>query len=120
VQDPSQIACLSDWEEYARLDSKRRFLQRWWHALALGPFVAVLAIFHRVLYGPYHPWNHIDSVLMASLLWAGLVAVYCFTVFTRILLIKCPRCGWRFGLGTRCGSCDLPRSPKPSQGMSVA
>ena len=24
--------------------------------------------------------------------------------------VRCPRCGWRFGLTTRCGSCGLPRT----------
>ena len=41
--------------------------------------------------------------------WGLLVAVYTLMLMVRVMFIRCPQCGWRFGGGNRCGSCDFPR-----------
>ena len=118
MQGPRQITSLEDWDDYAHLNEKAVFLRRFWHGLAFGPFVLVLAIFHRILFEPSRPWNYGDSLLIVSLGWALLVAIYGMVIFTRLLFVRCPRCGWRFGPTTRCGSCALPRtvaSPQTAQ-----
>ena len=118
MQDPNQVTSLEDWDDYARLNEKAAFLRRYWHGLALVPFVMVLAIFHRILFGPFHAWNYVDTLLMTTLGWAVLVASYGMVTFTRLLFVRCPRCGWRFGPTTRCGSCGLPRTaPSPQTGQ---
>jgi hypothetical protein len=117
--DSRQIGCLDDWDKYSRLNAKRRFVQRYAHALALGPFVGVLILFHGPIFQPSDPhgWNYGYSILMASLFWAIFVAVYGVTVITRHLLTRCPRCNGRFGLRNRCRSCGLPRSAPPVEGI---
>ena len=111
-----KITSLEDWNSYVRLNAKRVFLRRYWYALAIGPFVVVILVFHRVLYQPSYAWNYGYTVMVAALGWALLVAAYSGVLFTRYLLIRCPRCNWRFGLGDRCGSCGLPRSANTLDG----
>src|SRR5438445_10166385 len=73
---------------------RRRYFLRYSHGLALGPFVLVLVIFHRILFEPSHAWNYGDSLLVVSLGWAILVAIYAMVIFTGLLFVRCPRCGW--------------------------
>jgi len=94
VQDPRQVTSLEEGDEYAHLNENAVFLRRYWHGLALGPFVLVLVIFHRILFEPSHAWNYGDSLLVVSLGWAILVAIYAMVIFSRLLFVRCPRCGW--------------------------
>lgn len=109
-----ELTCLSDEASYKRLDDKRRFLLKYYRALALGPFllavVLVLGVFPRILPDTAF-WASVGEALVSGALgFSGLVIVYGLTIFFRWFLIRCPRCGWRFGLGENCGSCGLPRS----------
>jgi hypothetical protein len=114
TDDAKGLTCLADWANYKRLDGRRRFLLKYGHALALVPFVLAIGFGLRVLPRIVPDTDFWAGVAVAliygSLGWAGIVIAYAFSVFTRFLFIRCPRCGWCFGLGDRCGSCGLPRS----------
>ena len=110
MQDLKQIMSLEEWDKFADLNRTGVFLRRYWHGLAVGPFVLVLVVFHRVLNEPSHAWRYVDTLLMATLGWAMLVVIYTMVTLTRLIFIRCPRCGWKFGPTTRCASCGLPRS----------
>ena len=94
VQEPRQVTSLEEGDEYAHSNEKAVFLRRYWRGLALGPFVLVLVIFHRILFEPSRAWNYGDSLLVVSLGWAILVAIYAMVIFTGLLFVRCPRCGW--------------------------
>jgi hypothetical protein len=114
ADDAKGLTCLADWADYKRLDGRRSFLLKYSHALALAPFVLALVICLGVLprIAPDSAfWEGVaEIIIVISLGWALIFIVYALSVFTRCLSIRCPRCGWRFGLGDRCSSCDLPRS----------
>lgn len=100
----SEISCLDDIPSVARLAGRQRLLVRWYHAIAIAPFVAVLFI-------DVEFFEDSDSgrwlvLVGATLIWAFAVAVYTFYL---TFFLKCPRCGWRYGSGYKCGSCNLPR-----------
>lgn len=100
----SEISCLDDVPSAARLAARQQLLAKWYHAIALAPFVAVLFI-DTEFFG--YSDNRLWLVLVgATLVWALAVAVYTFYL---IFFLKCPRCSWRFGLGSKCRSCNLPR-----------
>lgn len=102
--EESEISCLDDVPSAARLAARQQLLAKWYHAIALAPFVAVLFI-DTEFFG--YSDNRLWLVLVgATLVWALAVAVYTFYL---IFFLKCPRCSWRFGLGSKCGSCNLPR-----------
>jgi hypothetical protein len=99
-----KVSCLDDVAPVARLAAHQQLLAKWYHAIALAPFAAVLFI--DIKFFGYSD-NRLWLVLIgATLVWAFAVAVYTFYL---TFLLKCPRCGWRFGSGEKCGSCNLPR-----------
>jgi hypothetical protein len=100
----SNISCLEDVPSVARLAARQQLLARWYHAIALAPFAAVLVIDAEFFgYSDSRLWL---VLVGATLIWAFAVAVYTFYL---TFFLKCPRCGWRFGSGDKCGSCNLPR-----------
>src|SRR6266404_1151863 len=112
--DGVALTCLEDSESYAALDKKNLFVRKWGRGLAFGPFVVALIVDLGVLprvVPDTHFWEEFGyAVIWVSLACTGTVIIYCLSVLLRWLFFRCPRCGWRFGLGDRCGSCSLPRS----------
>jgi hypothetical protein len=93
------------------------FMKAYWYALAVGPFFLLIVAIFR--YFPNSSSRLLDVLVYVSLAWALSVALYAFVITTRWLFIRCPRCGWRFGPSTRCGSCGLPRSAPPPEADST-
>ncbi len=114
LHDATGLACLADSENYKRLDGRRRFLLKYGHALALVPFflaiVIGLGMLPRIVPDTAFWAGIAETLIVGSLGWSLIVILYGLSVVVRWFLIRCPRCGWRFGLGERCGSCDFPRS----------
>ncbi len=110
----TDLACLADSEKYKTLDDKRRALLRNWYALATVPFFLAIVIgvgvFPRIVPDTAFWAGVAETIIFGSLGWSFIVTFYALFVYGRWFLIRCPRCGWRFGLGDRCGSCDLPRT----------
>ena len=106
VPEAQEVQSLDEWEYYARLNGRNKLLKKCWYWVAVGPFAAVVFVGLRF----FPESSGLFSILVGiSLAWALLVAGYCMTVIARLMGIRCPRCGWRFGGGDRCGSCGLNR-----------
>jgi hypothetical protein len=114
LDDAKGLTCLADSANYKRLDGRRRFLLKYGLPLALVPFflaiVFGLGALPRIVPDTAFWAGVAETLIVGSLGWAGIVIAYGLSVFLRFLFIRCPRCGWRFGLSDRCGSCGLPRS----------
>ena len=112
--DATGLSCLADSEKYKTLDDRRRFLLRYWYSLAAVPFFLAIVIglgaFPRLVPDTAFWAGVAETLIFGSLGWSFIVIFYALSVYVRWLLIRCSRCGWRFGLGDRCGSCDLPRT----------
>lgn len=108
------VSCLADSENYKRLDDRRRFFVQYQYSLALVPFALALLIglgvLPRIVPDTAFSAGVAETLVIGSLVWAGIVIILGLSVYLRWFLYRCPRCGWRFGPGSRCGSCDLPRS----------
>jgi hypothetical protein len=100
----AEIGSLDDVPSLARIAARQQFLTRWYKAVALAPFVVVLFV---VLTFFPKSTSRIPSVFVfASLVWAMAVVGYSFFL---MIAIRCPACGWRFGMSNKCMSCGLPR-----------
>ena len=87
---------------------------KYYYAVAILPFALTLAFVPVT-----KAWYRVGSAMViASLCWALVLVAYLFILFVRLKLFRCPRCGWRFGGGIRCGSCDLPRTRRLSSANS--
>lgn len=104
--------CLDDGDWYCRLDNRVRTARRYWYLIAAAPFAFVMLLarlFSRIpsslldsLAEPrWHGQSVFDVFVGSALAWAMIVPIYVLVLMARWFLIKCPRCGWRFGLG-RC------------------
>lgn len=111
--DATGLSCLADSENYKRLDDRRRFFVRYQYSLALIPlFLAIvfgLGVLPRVIPDTAFWAVVAETLIVGSLVWGGIVIFSALFVYLRWFLYRCPRCGWRFGPGDCCGSCDLPR-----------
>lgn len=108
-----QVACLEDVPAASLLGKRNRFMNKYWHSLAMTPFIIALSFIFLVL--PKSS-NQVQLILgLPALIWAGAIPIYALVVKAKLFRIRCPRCGERFGLGAICSSCGLPRSPKPDQ-----
>ena len=105
--DP-RFNCLEDWDDYSRLNNRRILLQRFGYISVAVPIVGATAILLRFFPGISRTAQNVVFGIVFG--WVFFVIVYSLVVFTRFLFIRCPKCGWRFGPGTFCGSCGLPRS----------
>jgi hypothetical protein len=105
VDDPSQPACLSEWNKYKRFERAASLARRYGHVVALLPFgVAGFIVFrYDVKYG--------DVLIEATLGWAVLVALAALFASSRVIFICCPSCGLRFGPAKACQWCGFPRYP---------
>lgn len=108
-----KLEYLDDDPRYAQLTERVRFINRYWRAMAMGPFLVIVilaALLYRESIGRLP-----DVLLIMAAAWIMFLAIYCLSQIARDLFYRCPRCHWRFGLGKVCGSCSLPRNrPEPS------
>jgi hypothetical protein len=114
LDDAKSLTCLADSANYKGLDGRRRFLLKYWHALALVPFflaiVFAVGVLPRIVPDTAFWAGVAETLIVVSLGWSAIVIAYALWVYLRFLFIRCPRCGWRFGMSDRCGSCGLPRA----------
>lgn len=114
--DAAGFVCLADSHIYRALDDKRRVLLKYWYALATVPFflaiVISVGVFPRLVPDTAFWAGVAEALIFGALGWSFIVVFYALFVFTRWFLVRCPRCGWRFGPGDFCSSCGLPRSKK--------
>jgi hypothetical protein len=112
--DCTGLVCLADSQKYKTLDRKRRVLLERWYALATVPFflsiVVGVGVFPRLVPDTAFWAGVAESLVLGALGWSFIVIFYALFVCISWFLVRCPRCGWRFGLGDNCGSCDLPRT----------
>jgi hypothetical protein len=104
---------LDEWPSYASFSKKKQFWQKYYRPLALGPFAVAIFVGIRFLDDSHYQLG-VDLVF-ASLAWAGFVIFYSLSFMVRAISMKCPRCGWRYGMAEECGSCGLPRHAPPSR-----
>ncbi len=109
----NSVDCLADVPKYKSLERRRRFLLQYWYALATVPFflsiVIGVGVFPRLVPDTAF-WEKVAIALIyCALGWSFVVIFYFSFVFVRWCLVRCPKCGWRFGIGDQCGSCGLPR-----------
>lgn len=109
-KDYPKVRCLDDVPSAARLATRQQFFKKWYHALALVPFA--IALFIVMKFFPESTSALALAPVWLALAWAGIVIVY--TAYITLLRLKCPVCGWRFGIGDKCRSCGLPRHRDPS------
>jgi hypothetical protein len=81
---------------------------KYWYVSVAVPLVGGIVILLRFFPDSTRTVQNIVFGLIFA--WIFLVITYSMTVLLRFLLIRCPRCGWRFGPADFCGSCSLPRS----------
>jgi hypothetical protein len=108
MTDSAQVACLEASEEYAALNRKSLFIKKYGHVMAIGPFFVVICVVFRWFSDSTSKF--LLGLIFSTLFWAVAFACFAVIVFASLLFIRCPRCGWRFGLGDFCSSCGLPRS----------
>jgi hypothetical protein len=112
--DALGVRCLADLPKYRSLEGRRRFLLQYWYALATVPFflsiVIGVGVFPRLVPDTAF-WGEVALALVFGALgWSFVVILYFLFVFVRWFLVRCPKCGWRFGIGDQCDSCGLPRT----------
>ncbi len=108
VENARSLACLDEWEPYARLCARQKLVQRRRHLVAILPFVLVLFIGFRLF--PKLENNLLGvAAVSLSLVWALLVCVYGIVLIIRIRAIHCPNCRAYFGSEDECMSCGLRR-----------
>jgi hypothetical protein len=109
-----EITCLDDVPEVARIAARQEFLNRYHKPVAMIPFIVVMFVALKLF---PHSTSVIPIVFVfASLGWALVVVGY--AIYLRFAL-RCPVCGWRFGLRDKCGSCDLPRHRPKISDLSI-
>jgi hypothetical protein len=101
---PEEIACLDESPSVSRIAARQEFLNRWYRPVAMAPFILIL-----VVVTAFFPSSHRAvqfGLASAAMIWAG--AVIGYAIFLRFA-VRCPVCGWRFGVQDKCNSCGLPR-----------
>jgi hypothetical protein len=100
----TEFKCLDDQPSRARIAARQQFYRKWGKVVALAPFVVALFVV-QPFFSKSTSWIP-DALLAASLVWGIVVVGYYFYL---LFAVKCPACGWRFGMGDKCMNCDLPR-----------
>jgi hypothetical protein len=103
-----QPSCLGQHETDAHLKRQMKFVRQYSDGAAIALFALVVFVLLR--YAPKSSSRIVDIPIGLALAWASLVAIYCLTLTIGVLLIRCPRCGWRFA-GNPWAWCRLPNSP---------
>ena len=101
------LKALDQYQPYLRLERQTKLIRKYFYLAALAPFAVVL--FVVLQYFPNSRSNAVDAFVLISLAWGIGLAIYSLAVIGRWLLIRCPRCKWRFGGSDQCRSCGLPR-----------
>jgi hypothetical protein len=99
-----EITCLEESPSVSRVAARQEFLNRWYRPVAMAPFIVVLL--GVIFFFPNSQPSIQFSLASVALLWAGVVMGY--AIFLRFA-VRCPVCGWRFGVRDKCNSCGLPR-----------
>jgi hypothetical protein len=110
-----EIKALDDAPNIARIAARQEFLNRWYKPVAMAPFVLVLIVATKLF--PDSTSRISVYFVFASLAWVLLVVGY--AIFLRFA-VRCPVCGWRFGVGDKCSSCGLPRHRDADQSGEVS
>lgn len=106
-QQTTQWRCLDESEPFKRLNRQMQVLRKYWYAIAIAPFAMIVFVGLRFFGDSPSPFWNIP--IAVSLAWGLFVVRYGLILTVRTLSIRCPRCGWRFGLSDQCGSCSFPR-----------
>jgi hypothetical protein len=112
--ETAQITCLDDVPTVAHVAAQQEFLHRWYRLVAIIPFMVVLFVVTKFFGKSSNPFP--VAVVFASLVWAGAIVGY--TIYLRFAL-RCPVCGWRFGVRDKCSSCGLLRHADPNAAGDV-
>jgi hypothetical protein len=107
MQPIEHSRCLHESEPFAHLNRQLVFMRQYWYAFAIAPFAVTIFVLLR-FYGTSTN-RLLDIPIYVTLGWALLVAFYSLALIVRVLFIRCPKCGWLFGGGDKCGSCGFPR-----------
>ena len=110
--DDAGVKCLDDEPSRARIAAREQLLGRWGKAIALAPFVVVLVVV-QTFFPKSTSWIPFAFV-EASMGWGLFVIGYYFYL---LFTLKCPACGWKFGMGNKCMNCDLPRHRAETSGV---
>jgi hypothetical protein len=112
---PEGITCLDESPSVYRMAARQEFLHRWYRPAALVPFMVVVAVI--TVFFPNSDRSIQFGLASIAMLWAG--AVIGYAVFLRFA-VRCPVCGWRFGVRDKCSSCGLPRHPSASADSDIS
>lgn len=104
IPQATEITSLDQSPIGSKVAARQEFFATWYRAIALVLFALVLFVVLKIFGGSA---NRFSLVLVgATLVWTFIVLAY--TIYLRFAL-KCPRCNLRFGSGSKCGWCNLPR-----------
>ncbi len=106
------ITSLDDIPELAKIAKRQLFLNRWYQAVAVAPFLVAMTLCLWIFPDSNNPI--LLALIVVSLLWAVFVAGYAFYL---LISLRCPYCSSRFGLSEKCGACGLPRHIQPPRTM---
>ena len=105
---PSEVRSLDDVPHTAQQAKRQEFLRTWYRAIALVPFAVV--VFISLKFFPDSDSKLIVASALVSLIWAIGVAAYSF--YLTFFGLKCPVCGWRFGVGDKCKHLRASEAPR--------
>src|SRR5579859_3429858 len=99
LADAKDLICLSDSENYKKLDEKRQFFLRYQYFLVIVPFILAmligLGVLPRIVPDTAFWAGVAETLIVASLGWAGIVIFCASFIYLRWFIFRCPRCGWR-------------------------
>jgi hypothetical protein len=112
---PEEVTCLDESPSVSRIAARQDFLNRRFRLVAVAPFIVVL-----VVVTTFFPNSHQSiqfGLASVAMLWA--LAVIGYAIYLRFA-VRCPVCGWRFGVKDKCGSCGLPRHRQTETTIEVS
>ena len=108
VKTPTHKNSLDDFPEVAPPAARQEFIGRYYRALTILPFMA--ALFIGIRFFGENSKTTLFLVGAAGIWIFGILGYHVYLIFS----LRCPVCGWRFGRGSKCSSCGLPRhAPTP-------
>jgi hypothetical protein len=104
---PARFSCLDDDHGIGSRAVHQEFLSNYYPALIMLPISAAISI---GCCGLLAANTRIPAwVVYGLLVWGfGLMAYHFILTWT----LRCPNCGWRFGMESSCTTCALPRHKK--------
>lgn len=97
-----EIRCLEDDYGYQRLFKQKLFMDRYWYLLALVPLIGLVYPERYAYKDPQSVRSIIGLIFLDVVYWLFLKGRYA--------AYACPNCGQRFGSGSECYRCGLPRN----------